>query len=78
MPVWAWLFFVLMIAYNSFVLWRAWNCRYFKYGPIIYALDEGPIYFWFFFFVFTLTEIFLLGFFAFVVVSTICGPVFHQ
>jgi hypothetical protein len=78
MPVWAWLFFVLMIGYNTFVLWRAWRQKQFKYGPIIYALDEGPIYFWFFAFVFTLTEIFLLVFFGLSVVSTIWGPVFHQ
>jgi hypothetical protein len=78
MPVWAWLFFVVMIAYNSFVLLRAWNHRYFKYGPIIYTLDEGPIYFWFFAFVFTVTEIFLVGFFGLIVASTIWGPVFHQ
>jgi hypothetical protein len=78
MPVWVWLFLVLMIGYNSFVLWRAWSRRYFKYGPIIYSLDEGPAYFWFFAFVFTASELFLIGLFGLVLVSTISGPVFHQ
>ena len=78
MSVFAWLFFVLMIAYNSSVLWRAWTRRHFKYGPIIYSLDDGPIYFWFFAFVFTISEIFLIGFFGLIVVSTIWGPIFHQ
>jgi hypothetical protein len=78
MPLWAWLFFVLMIAYNSFVLWRAWNHKLFKYGPIIYSLDGSPAHFWFFAFVFTATELFLVGFFSLIVVSTIWGPVFRQ
>jgi len=78
MPVWAWLFLVLLIGYNSFVLWRAWNRRYFKYGPIFYSLDEGPAYFWFFAVVFTACELFLVGLFVLVLVSTIWGPVFHQ
>jgi hypothetical protein len=78
MPLWAWLFFVLMIAYNSFVLWRAWRHKYFKYGPIIYSLDEGPGYFWFFALVFTACEIFLVVFFSLIVVSATWGPVFHQ
>jgi hypothetical protein len=77
MPAWVWLSFAGMIAYNSFVLWRAWNHRRFKYGPIIYSLDEGPIYFSFFAFVFTITEIFLIGLFGLAVVSTIWGPGFH-
>lgn len=78
MPVWAWLFLVAMIAYNSFLLWRAWNRKYFKYGPIIYSLDEVPIYFWFFALLFSVSEICLVGFFGLVVASTIWGPVFHQ
>jgi hypothetical protein len=78
LPLWAWLFFVLMIGYNSFVLWRAWSHKYFKYGPIIYFLDEGPTFFWFFAFVFTVSELFLVGLFGIAVVSMIWGPVFHQ
>jgi hypothetical protein len=78
MPLWVWLFFVLMIGYNSFLLWRAWSHKHFKYGPIIYSLDEGPAYFWFFAFVFTASELFLIGLFGLAVVSTIWGPVFHQ
>ena len=78
MPLWVWLFFLLMIGYNSFVLWRAWKRKYFKYGPISYSLDEGPAYFWFFAFVFTASELFLIGLFGVAVVSTIRGPIFHQ
>ncbi len=71
MPLWAWFAFVLMIAYNGFVLWRAWNRKYFKYGPITYSLHDGPIYFWFFAAVFTLCEIFLVGFFTIIVILAI-------
>lgn len=78
MPLWAWAFLVLMLGYNSFVLWRAWSRRHFKYGPITYSLDEGPAYFWFFAAVFTATEIFLLSGFCIVLASTIWGPIFHQ
>jgi len=78
MPVWAWLFLVLLIGYNSFVLWRAWNHRYFKYGPIIYSIDEGRTHFWFFACVFAASEIFLVGLVVLVLVSTIWGPVFHK
>ena len=78
MPVWAWFFLVLMIGFNSFVLWRAWSRRYFKYGQIIYSLNEGAAYFWFFALVFTASELFLMGLFGLVLVSTIWGPVFHQ
>lgn len=78
MPLWAWLFLVLMLGYNTFVLWRAWSRKHFRYGPIIYALHEGPAYFWFFAFVFTAREIFLVGLFSLVAASTIWGPIFHQ
>jgi len=78
MPLWVWLFFVLMIAYNSSLLWRAWSHKRFKYGPIIYTLDEGPAYFWFFAFVLTVTELFLVGIFSLIVISTIWGPVLHR
>ena len=78
MPRWTWLFFVLLITYGGFVLWRAWDKRYFKYGPIIYSLEEAPTYFWFFAFVFALCELFLVALFSLIVVSTIWGPVFHQ
>ena len=73
MPLWAWFGFVLMIAYNSVILWRAWSRRHFKCGPIIYKLNDGPTYFWFFAVVFTLSEIFLVGFFALIVKSAIWG-----
>ena len=78
MPLWAWFAFVLMIAYNCFVLWRAWRQKYFKYGPIIYSLIDGPIYFWFFAVLFTLCEIFLIGLFTLIVTSAIWSPFFHQ
>jgi len=71
-------FLVLAIGYISFVLWRAWSYKHFKYGPIIYSLDEDAAYFWFFAFVFTASELFLVGLFGLVVVSTIWGPVFHR
>ena len=78
MPVWAWLLFVVLITYGAFVLWRAWDKRYFRYGPIIYSLEETPTYFWFFAFVFAACELFLVTFFCIIVVSTIWGPIFHQ
>ncbi len=28
MPLWAWLFFVLLITYGAFVQWRAWDKRH--------------------------------------------------
>ena len=28
MPLWAWLFFVLLIRYGAFVQWRAWDKRH--------------------------------------------------
>lgn len=78
MPLWAWSFLVLMLSYNTFVLWRACSQKRFKYGPIIYSLDDGPAYFWFFAFVFTASEIFLVGLFSVVAASTVWGPIFHQ
>jgi hypothetical protein len=45
MPLWAWLFFVLAIAYDGFVLWGAWIKKYFRYGRIIYSVEKTPIYF---------------------------------
>jgi hypothetical protein len=78
MPLWAWLFFVVSITYSALVLWRAWDKRYFRYGPIIYSLEETPGYFWFFAVVFAVGEVFLIVFFSVIVVSAIWGPVFHQ
>lgn len=75
MPVWGWSFLALMLGYNTFVLWRAWSQKQFKYGPIIYSLDEERTYFWFFAFVFTATEIFLIGLFSLVAASTIWAPI---
>lgn len=77
MPFWAWLTFLFLIAYNSFLLWRAWDKRQFKYGPNIYSLNDSPVYFWFFTVIFTACEIFLVTEFALVVVSTIWGPLSH-
>ena len=78
MPVWAWLGFVLMIAYNSFVLWRAWSHMFQIWTNHLLPLNETPIYFWFFAFIFGVCELFLVGFFSLIVVSVIWGPIFHQ
>lgn len=78
MPLWVWPFLVVLIAYGGFVLWRAWNKKHFRYGPIIYSLESSPIYFWFFAFVFSVSELFLLILFALAVASTIWGPFLHS
>ena len=78
MPLWIWPFLGLMIGYGGFVLWRAWNRRYFKYGPIIYSMEESPVYFWFFAFMFGLSELISLTLFALAVVATIWGPIFSS
>ena len=78
MPLWAWCGFVLMIAYNSFVLWRAAASKFFRYGPIIYSLNDEPVYFWFFLVLFSICEIFLVGFFSLCIISTIWGPIANQ
>lgn len=78
MPLWSWLFLITCITYFAFVLWRACNKKYFKAGPIIYSLDQDPIYFWFFAFVFTASELIALALFGIAAVSVIWGPIFHQ
>jgi len=78
MPIWAWLFFVPLISYGAFALWRAWDKRYFRYGLVIYALGESPVYFWFLVVVFGVCELFLVVFFSLIIISTIWGPIFHQ
>jgi hypothetical protein len=78
MPVWVWILFVVCVAYCGFVLRRAWNRHYFKYGPIIYSLEETPIYFWFFAVVFSICELFFVALLTLGAISAIWGPVFHQ
>lgn len=78
MPFWAWLGFTLLIAYNSFLLYRAWKHHCFKYGPIVYPRKDTPGYFWFFVLLTGACEVFLVAFYGLVVVSSIWGPVIHQ
>ena len=78
MPLWTWFFIAFCITYFALVLWRAWDRHHFKYGPIIYSLEETPICFWFFAFVFIVCELFFVVLFILAIVSSIWGPVFHQ
>jgi len=71
MPIWAWLGFVVLILINSRLLWQAWRQRQLRYGPITYAADESPGYFWFFVIVLTLTEALLLIFFGMIITQQI-------
>jgi hypothetical protein len=77
MPVWAWLFLVLLIAYYAFALWRAWHKKYVKCGIVIYSRESSPAFFWFFVAIFIGAEVFLLTGFVLVVASAIWGPIFH-
>jgi uncharacterized membrane protein len=78
MPVWAWLGFISMIAYNTFLLYRAWRHHHFKYGPIVYSLAGTPGYFLFFAVATVVCEVFLITLFGLVIVSTTWGPVVRQ
>lgn len=78
MPAWVWLFWVFCIAEFAFLLWRAWTKQYVKYGPLIYSLEETPVYFWFFVVTFIGAELFALAVFILAVVSSIWGPIVHQ
>ena len=76
MSAWAWLGFILLIGYNSRLLWKAWVYRAFKYGMVVYSLEETPVWFWFIALALSASEIFLAGFLVLVVISAIWGPVF--
>jgi hypothetical protein len=78
MPAWIWLFLVVIIAYGGLVLWRAWNKKYVKFGPIHYTAEESPVYFWFLAVVFFLSEMFAIGLFGITIISAIWGPIVHQ
>ncbi len=78
MPLWAWLFLLLLIAYYTFALWRAWRKKYVKCGIVVYSLDSSPIYFWFFVALFICAEMFLIIGLILLVASAIWGPVFRD
>jgi len=78
MPVWAWIFLAVCIAYFWLVLWRAWVKGFVKYGPIRYTKQDDPIYYWFFVVLFCVAEIWLVGILGLVVISLINGPIFDQ
>ncbi len=78
MPIWAWAFLAVCIAYGGLVLWRAWAKGFVKYGSINYTKKDDPIYFWFFVFLFCLVEIWLVGMFVLVVYSLIYRPIYDQ
>ena len=78
MPIWAWIFLAVCIAYGALVLWRAWAKGFVKYGPIHYTREDEPIYFWFFVVLFCLAEIWLVGMLVLVIYSLIHGPLYDQ
>jgi tryptophan-rich sensory protein len=61
MPILAWVAIIAMIGYSSSLLWRSLTRREVRYGPIVYARNEEPIYYWFFVTLFVGCEIFLVG-----------------
>lgn len=77
MPVWVWLFFVIVILYGALVLWRAWRKKYVRFGPIYYTAENDSVYFWFLVITFTLSEIFAVLLFVVAFVSAIWGPIFE-
>lgn len=78
MPVWAWIFLAVGIAYFGVALWRAWAKGFIRYGPIRYTRQDDAVYFWFFVVFFCLAEIWLVGMLVFVLISLISGPIVDQ
>jgi hypothetical protein len=78
MPIWAWMFLALCIAYGALVLWRAWAKGFVKYGPIRFTRKDDTFTFWFLVGTFCICEFFLVGMLVLVVVALINGPIVDQ
>lgn len=55
-----WIMLLAMIAYNSFLLWRAYVKRVVKSGITYFYPDKTPISFWFYVAVLSASDLFLI------------------
>lgn len=78
MPIWAWLFWAVVISYGGLVIWRAWSGNEVKFGPIRYTREADPFVFYFLAGTFLICEIFSIAFLLLIIVSLLRGPVFQQ
>lgn len=78
MPIWVWLFLIVLMIYGGVVLFRAWNGHYVRFGPITYSKNEDPAFFWFLVASFIIAELIVIGLFGAAVVSVTWGPIFKQ
>ena len=67
MPLWAWIGFVVLIAYFGFRLVRTARSGTEWYGPFDYPRKNTPIQFWFFASIDLLGFVFFLGFLLLIV-----------
>lgn len=78
MPVIAWVAFAALIVFFGFRLVREARTGTASYGPFQYPRDTSPASFWMFVTIDLACFVFLVGFFAIIVISAIWGPVYHQ
>ena len=78
MPIWAWIFLAVCIAYGAFVLWRAWTKGFVKYGPIQFTREADTFTFWFLVTTFCICELWFVGMLVLVVYSMINGSIYDQ
>ena len=76
MPIWAWIFLAVCIAYGAFVLWRAWTKGFVKYGPIQFTREADTFTFWFLVTTFCICELWFVGMLDIVLYSMINGYIY--
>jgi hypothetical protein len=75
-PLWVWLFLIVMVFYGGVVLLRAKNKHYVRFGPIRFSKDDDPICFWVLVADFVVAETIIVGLLVGAIVSVFWGSVF--